>query len=147
MRLSAHFTLEEAVASQTALRKGIDNTPSAEVLANMTEAATQMEEVRSLLNDAPIFVSSWFRCPKLNSAIGGSATSAHVDGWAIDFTAPTFGTPKEICTSIWISGLTYDQLIWEFKSWVHISFDPRHRRQALTAHFGNGKVTYTQGIA
>lgn len=144
MQLSAHFSLEEAVLSQTATRKGIDNTPTPEIEANMVEAANRMEEVRELL-DAPILVSSWFRCLKLNSSIGGSATSAHVRGWAIDFTAPQFGTPQEICLKIQASGIAFDQLIFE-GTWVHISFDPQQRMQVLTAHFVGGKTTYTQGV-
>ena len=144
MNLSAHFTLEEATLSQTATRKGIDNTPSPEVEANMVEAANRMEEVRDLL-DAPILVSSWFRCLKLNSSIGGSATSAHGQGWAIDFTAPQFGTPQDVWRKIHASRLTWDQLIFE-GTWTHISFDPKERMQVMTAHFTGGKTTYTQGI-
>ena len=142
--LSSHFTFEEAVISQTATRKGIDNTPSPEVKENMVEAAQRMEEVRDLL-DAPILVSSWFRCPKLNSAIGGASTSAHVQGGAIDFTAPQFGTPQDVCRKIQASGLTWDQLIFE-GTWTHISFDPKQRMQVMTAHFVGGRTTYTQGV-
>ena len=144
MNLSQHFTFEEAVLSQTATRKGIDNTPSPEIEANMIEAASRLEEVRDLL-DAPILVSSWFRCMKLNSAIGGSSTSAHVQGWAIDFTAPQFGTPQDVCLKIQASGITFDQLIFE-GTWTHISFDPKLRMQVMTAHFVGGRTTYTQGI-
>ena len=144
MNLSNHFTLEEAVLSQTAARKGIDNTPSPEVEANMVEAANRMEEVRDML-DAPILVSSWFRCLKLNSSIGSASTSAHVQGWAIDFTAPRFGTPQDVCRRIQVSGITFDQLIFE-QSWAHISFDPKSRMQVMTAHFVGGRTTYTQGV-
>ena len=75
MNLSRHFTLDEATMSQTASRKGIANTPTAEALTNMMDAAAQLEEVRLLLA-APINVSSWYRGPKLNSAIGGASMSA-----------------------------------------------------------------------
>ena len=145
MNLSQHFTLGEAILSQTATRKGIDNTPSPEVEANMVEAAQRMEEVRDLL-DAPILVSSWFRCLKLNSSIGSTSTSAHVQGWAIDFTAPQFGTPQDVAKAIIAGGISFDQLIWEFESWVHISFSPQNRQQVLTASMVNGNVVYTNGI-
>lgn len=145
MNLSSHFTLEEAVLSQTALRKGIDNTPTPEVLANMTDAASRLEEVRTLLGGAPMHISSWFRCPKLNSAVGGSVTSAHVQGYAIDFVAPGFGTVPAICLEIRDNAIQFDQLIEE-GGWVHISFDPKMRQQVLTAHFEGGKATYTHGL-
>lgn len=144
MNLSKHFSLEEAVLSQTAERKGIDNTPTEEILANMVDAASRLEEVRTLLG-VPINVSSWFRCAKLNSAIGGTITSAHVQGYAIDFTAPMFGVPVAICQEIRNNGIEFDQLIME-GSWVHISFDPKMRQQVLTAHFEGGKTTYTFGL-
>lgn len=145
MNLSAHFTLAEAIHSETATRKGIDNIPPPEVLANMGEAADGMEEVRAFL-DAPIHVSSWYRSPKLNAAIGGSPTGAHPEGWAIDFMAPKFGTPLEICKAILNSNIKYDQLIYE-GTWVHISFAPTTRQMALSATFLGGRVTYSQGIA
>lgn len=144
MNLSEHFTLEEACVSQTAIRKGISNAPNEDQLLNLHEAAAHLELVRSLLGK-PIHVDSWLRVPKLNIAVGGSKTSAHMDGWAIDFTAPEFGTPLEIARAIASSGIAFDQIIME-GSWVHISFAPEMRRQTLTAHFANGGVTYTKGI-
>ena len=144
MNLSTNFTLEEATRSQVALRRGIDNTPNAEIQENMIEAANHLEDVRSLLGVA-ILVSSWHRSPKLNTIIGGSATSAHCEGWAIDFTAPDFGTPKSVCQAIVSAGILFDQLIFE-GTWVHISFSPRMRREVLTARFEDGKVSYLRGI-
>ena len=149
MNLSEHFTLEEAIRSDTATRKGLDNSPSAEVLANMMEAAEQLEVVRRLL-DAPIQVTSWYRSPKLNTLIGGSATGAHPEGWAIDFRAPGFGTPLEVCRAVRDSGIKFDQLIYEGAgsgAWVHISFAPRMRQQVLTAAFKANGVSYTAGIS
>lgn len=144
MNLSEHFTLEEAIRSDTATRKGLDNSPSAEVLANMMEAAEQLEVVRRLL-DAPIQVTSWYRSPKLNTLIGGSATGAHPEGWAIDFRAPGFGTPLEVCRAVRDSGIKFDQLIYE-GTWVHLSFAPKLRQSVLTAHFGDGPTHYTAGL-
>ena len=146
-RLSQHFTLAELVHSETAIRKGIPNTPSPEIRSNMGVMAQGLEAVRALLRGAPIVVSSGYRSPELNRAIGGSSNSAHMQGWAADFIAPSFGTPLEICTEIAGSGIVFDQCIQE-GAWVHISFDPRARRDVKTAHFGlNGKVRYTAGLA
>lgn len=128
--LSAHFSLEEAIASQTAARLGIDNDPPLDVVMNMKKAALQMELIRMELNSNAIHISSWYRCPALNKAVGSKPTSAHVTGWAVDFTCPTFGPPGKIVTRILASKVAFDQIIHEFDSWVHISFDG-NRKQAL----------------
>ena len=83
MKLSPHFTLEEATFSETAARFNIPNQPTAKQLENMIKCAEYFEKVRVGL-DAPIKINSWLRLPALNVAIGGSPTSAHKDGWAID---------------------------------------------------------------
>lgn len=145
MNLSPHFTLAEATHSDLAIRKCIDNTPSSEIISNIAEAADGLEEIRDFL-DSPIYVSSWYRSPKLNVAVGSSTTSAHVKGWAIDFIAPKFGTPIEICRAIVNSDIQYDQLIYE-GTWIHISFAPAMRQQVFTAHFVmNKETTYSKGV-
>jgi hypothetical protein len=95
-----------------------------------------MERVRSLLGGRAIQVTSGYRNPAVNAAVGGSATSDHMSGYSIDFVCPSFGTPYDIATAIRSSAIfeDVDQLIHEFGNWVHISFDPTRRRQALTAH-------------
>lgn len=70
--LSSHFTLEEMIHSQAATRQRIDNSPSPEILSNLRRLAATLEEVRSLLGDAPILISSGYRCPALNRATSGS---------------------------------------------------------------------------
>lgn len=141
MKLSPNFTLSEFVASQTATRKGIDNTPSETVIQNLKTLANALEEVRKLLG-YPIFISSGYRCIQLNKAIGGSLTSDHVYGYAADFTCNKFGTPREIVKAIVKSGIKFDQLIDE-GGWTHISFSPKMRQQALSAKFVGKKVTYS----
>jgi hypothetical protein len=145
MKLSEHFDLDEFTASQTAVRKGIDNTPSKNVIENLRMLANTLEHVRSLLDNNPIRISSGFRCVALNRAIGGSKVSAHTFGYAVDFTCPGFGTPKEVTNKIAASTIKFDQLIYE-GTWVHLSVDPQNRRELLTAHFKNGKASYTKGI-
>jgi zinc D-Ala-D-Ala carboxypeptidase len=133
-RLTAHFALEELACTE---HREIDNAPPPEVVANLRGAAARMEEVRRLLGDRVISVSSGFRCPELNREVGGSRTSAHLTGHAVDFNCYGFGDPLAVCRAIADSGAAFDQLIEE-GSWVHISFDPRLRRQVLTKRPGGG---------
>lgn len=140
-KLTPHFTLEELTHSQTAMRKGLDNTPNAVIINNLTITCANLETVRALLN-APLMISSGYRSPAVNRAVGGSATSAHTHGWAVDFICPGFGTPKQITDAIKASDIMFDQLIEE-GTWVHISFAPTKRRQVLKATFKNGKPIYT----
>lgn len=140
VRLSPHFTLSEFTMSQTAQRKGLDNTPPPEVVANLREVAQHMEKVRALLGNTPLVITSGYRAPKVNAALGSRSTSAHVKGYAADFICPAFGTPFDICKAIESSALMseVDQLIHEYAGWVHISFDPRRRRQVMTFYHPNG---------
>ena len=140
-----HFTLDELTRSDTALRLGIDNRPRGDAHAHLTQTALKMDAVREHLGQ-PVHVSSGYRCVKLNRTIGGSATSAHCLGYAVDFTCPDFGTPLQVAEAIRDSGLRFDQLIFE-GTWVHISFDPRLRQQCLTARFHPGRATtYQAGL-
>lgn len=143
MQLSEHFTYEEAIFSSTAVRLQLDNRPNDEYLDAMKIAATGLEVIRHALGDVPLHIDSWYRCPGLNRAVGGAALSAHMMGYAADFTCAAFGEPFKIVN--FLAGRTefqFDQLIQE-GTWVHASFDPRQRRQILTAHFGPGGTTYS----
>jgi hypothetical protein len=133
MQLSPHFTLEQLVASETAARCGIDNTPSPEVLERLRTLAGYLEEVRSLLG-SELSISSGYRCAALNEAVGGSATSQHCQGRAVDFDCPAFGSPAEIARAIAASTLPFDTVILEYGRWVHLSFAPEPRRRVLTIY-------------
>lgn len=130
MKLSPNFTLAEFTHSQIAAREGIDNTPSLAILDNIKFTANELEKVRALLG-TPIIISSGYRSPELNTAAKGSRSSQHLEGRAVDFTSPLFGSPKQIVEKILSSDIQYDQVIHEFNTWVHISFSPRNRKQAL----------------
>ncbi|MDQ2821277.1 MAG: D-Ala-D-Ala carboxypeptidase family metallohydrolase [Pseudomonadota bacterium] len=144
MNLSPHFTLDELVESQTAVRKGIDNTPAPEVVARLTRVAALLEQIRALVG-GPVAVSSGYRCPALNKAIGGAANSAHVLGLAADISAPGM-TPKALAKLIQRAGLAFDQLIYE-GTWVHVGLSASApRRQVLTATFVGGRASYSVGI-
>ena len=134
MKLSENFSLEELTASETAARKGIDNTPSEDVISNLKRLAAALQEVRALLNHRAILVSSGYRSPELNQAVGGSATSDHCKGLAADFICPSYGTPNDIVRTIAASSLSFKQVIREFDKWVHLSIPAEGqepRKQAL----------------
>lgn len=143
MNLSENFTLEELAFSSTAQRLGVDNTPTPEIAAHLTTLAQGLEQVRALLGE-PMHIDSGYRCPALNTAVGGAKQSAHLEGHAADFICPAFGAPLEIVKAIEASDIAFDKCIQE-GGWVHISFDPQARRQLLTAHFGPHGTTYTTG--
>ena len=144
--LSEHFTLAELTVSQTALRKGIDNTPPPPVIAALTAlCGNVLEPIRK--HFGPVVVSSGYRSPALNKAIGGSASSDHCHGRAADFTVPG---ALDIDVAQWVMRhLRYDQLILEFppQGWVHVSWRPANNRmQELTAKRINGRVSYLAGL-
>lgn len=131
MQLSPHFTLDEMTVSQEAARRGIDNTAPLPIVKALMKTAQGLEAVRVRLGCAPVYISSGYRCPELNAAIGGSKSSQHMRGEAADFICPRFGGPPEVAAALRDSGIEYDQLILEFNRWVHISFADNPRRQAL----------------
>ncbi|MBX9738072.1 MAG: hypothetical protein K2X32_14210 [Phycisphaerales bacterium] len=141
LRLSPNFTLAELTLSATANARGWENVPPPEVMEALRVTAQGMEQVRTLLSEiigrpAPIFITSGYRSPRLNSAIGGSKTSQHVRGEAVDFRAPEYGSPAQIVAAVKRSKIEFDQLINEAARngarWVHISFGPQHRREVFS---------------
>jgi putative chitinase len=114
----------------------------------LVDLAATLEEVQRLVG--PIHINSAFRSARLNKEIGGSPHSAHLDGYACDFTAPGFGTPREVCQAIAGSGIPFDQIIAEGTQdgggWCHLSVAPAMRKEVLTATFVSGKVVYSAGL-
>jgi zinc D-Ala-D-Ala carboxypeptidase len=142
-QLTAHFSVDELTFSQTAIRKGISNEPTTLVLDNLKNLAETLERVRTALDGHAISISSGYRSPKLNLAIGGVKSSSHVFGYAADFICPAYGTPRQVADAIAVAGIKFDQLIEE-GTWVHISIDPKIRGEYLRATFKNGKANYTK---
>ena len=142
MKLTKNFSLNEFISSETALRRGIDNTPSAEVLANLKALC---ENIMQPLRDwygKPINITSGYRSPALNRAIKGAANSDHMKGQAVDFTLPKEDYPKVF---EWLrNNVQFTQIIDEFGfSWIHISYDAKNlKKQALKAVKQNGKTLY-----
>ena len=149
-RITDDFTFGEFLQSATAVRHGLDNTPSATHLANILGVlAPGMQRIRDELG-VPVQITSGYRAPAVNRAVGGSASSQHQLGLAADFVAPRFGSPRAIARHLQarVAELRTDHLICE-GTWLHVSFDPaKPRNEALTAHFqAGGGVTYARGIA
>ncbi len=148
-RLQQSFWLSEFLRSDTAQRRGLDNTPNAQALANIKLVlAPGMQRVRNLLLQ-PVLVTSGYRSPAVNAAVGSGHTSQHLQGLAADFVCPEFGTPRRVaqCLLEHASEIRFDQLIWE-GAWVHVSFTrSAPRGEVLTAHFmAGGGVAYSTGI-
>lgn len=143
MNLSRNFTLAELVHSQTAARRGLDNTPPPEVVAELERLArTVLQPLRDRLA-RPIVVSSGYRSPAVNRAVGGARESAHLFGRAADITVPGM-TSREVCKAIVDGGLPFDQCIDEFGSWCHVAIAASvPRRQQLEARrAANGRTVY-----
>jgi zinc D-Ala-D-Ala carboxypeptidase len=147
--ISEHISYREGTRSNTATRRGIDNTPSNEQLDCMEKIAEEIFEPLRAYAGGPIKINSFFRCPKLNKAIGGSSKSQHCKGQAIDID-DTFGhlTNAEMYHFI-KEHLDFDQMIWEFGNddnpdWVHVSYvSPEdNRRRCLKAYKKDGKTQY-----
>jgi len=147
--ISKHISYKEGVHSITAIRKGIDNEPNEEQLANMKLVANNVFEPLRVFINGPIKVNSFFRSPDLNKAIGGSTKSQHCKGQAIDID-DTYGKATNAEMYWWIKeNLDFDQMIWEFGSndnpdWVHVSYvsPNKNRNRCLKAYRDDGKTKY-----
>lgn len=151
MQISKHLSLAEVSRSETAKRRGINNTPSGEHLENFKMLAENVfEKIREHFG-VPIHISSGYRSKELNKAIGGSATSQHCSGEAIDIDmdGSANGVTNAQVFNFIKDNLQFDQLIWEFGSdtnpdWVHVSYEStgKQRNQILKAVKSGGKTAY-----
>jgi hypothetical protein len=151
MVISEHLTLAELIRSESAKRSGITNMPTPEHIANLKLLAEHIFEPIRANFRCPILISSGYRSAELNAKVGGSNTSQHSLGQAIDIDMD--GTSYNVLNvdifNFIKDKLPFDQLIWEFgnplnPAWVHVSYSDRHRKQILKATKTNGITNYKQ---
>lgn len=134
-RLSKHFTLHELTASQTATRKGIKEqfTPPPEIVENLEFFCENLlEKLRELNGNTPLFISSGYRCERLNRAVGGKRTSQHLRGEAADIDFGSKPANRDFFNKIKRSNLVFDQLLNEFDfAWIHISLKKEGNRKQI----------------
>jgi len=151
MKLTANFSLAEFEASTTAAARKIDNSIPQALMPNVITLANWLQALRDRLTkhlDRPVAirVSSGYRGPALNKAVGGSKTSAHMQALAADITAVGM-TVDQLFTFIreHMADMPADQVIHEFGRWVHVAVAPggdKPRKQFLYAENGTGKTVY-----
>ena len=148
-RISEHISLKEGIKSHTATRLNIDNTPRELHLVHMKTIAEKVFEPLRKWVGGPIAINSFYRSPQLNSAIGGSTTSQHCIGCALDLD-DNYGHKTNAEMYAWIKdNVEFDQMIWEFgtdknPNWVHVSYvsPEKNRNRCLKAYRKNGKTKY-----
>jgi len=141
MKISHNVSYAEAIHSNTAKRRGIDNTPNPAQVENMKITAEKIFQPLREWVSGPIKINSFFRSPELNEKIGGSKTSQHCKGQAIDID-DVYGHKTNAEMYNWIKeNLNFDQMIWEFgtdmnPNWVHISYvsEEDNRNRCLKAY-------------
>jgi zinc D-Ala-D-Ala carboxypeptidase len=131
LQLSKNFWLSEFLTSQTASRSGICNMPSQAVIKNLKILCTELlQPLRDDL-ELPLIISSGYRSPQLNKLVGGSQNSQHMQGNAVDFIVPNLSLIATAKFIIDNPKYKFDQLILEFDSWLHISFNSSKNRMHL----------------
>jgi zinc D-Ala-D-Ala carboxypeptidase len=151
MKLSTNFSVAELSKSEAATRQGLDNTPSMEVIDCLQALVDNvLQPLRDKLG--PIVVTSGYRSPAVNKAIGGSATSDHCKGQAADI--EVLNMDNKALAEYIRDNMKFTQLILEFyrkgvpdSGWVHVSYDAKNlKNQVLTAAKVDGKTVYHSGI-
>lgn len=151
--ISEHITYDEATHSQTATYKGLDNTPPAAILAKMKITAEKVfEPLRAEVSrirgvDSPITISSFYRAPLVNKAVGGAENSQHCKGEAIDLIVNYPDFNKKNLFLLVKEKFAFDQLIFEGgtpdnPAWVHVSYSDNNRHEILQMVIENGEPTY-----
>lgn len=134
--MTPHFSIDEFTRSNVAKQKGINNVLPQELMENAKNTLLKLEEIRSILKH-PIIITSGYRCKELNTAVRGVSIkklSQHTEAKAVDFICPKYGSPASVALVLrdHIQRLGIDQLIYEFQSWVHVSFDKHPRHDVFT---------------
>ena len=152
MNLTKNFTLSELTKSETALRKGLDNAPSQDTISALQVLAVHvLQPVRDHYGRS-VKVNSGYRSPEVNASVGGSKTSDHCKGFAVDIEIG--GVANADLAAYIRDELQFTQLILEFytpgvpdSGWVHVSYDPDNlKKQVMTATKRDGKTVYLPGL-
>lgn len=140
--MTRNFSIDQLIASKTALERGIDNQPGLDIKNQLRFTLAGLERVHAFIGK-PLQISSGYRCPELNHIVGGSMNSQHMRGEAVDFFCLVL-TAKTVARILErnLQMLGIDQLIFEH-TWVHVSFTLEPRCQALTLRDGS---KYLNGI-
>ena len=141
-----YFTIHELTRSATAARLGIDNTPPLEAKVNLQNLVDAVLDPLRTAWGKPIVVNSGYRCPALNRAVGGAASSQHTKGQAVDIECVSRDPEenKRLFQLIINLNLPFDQLINEYGyDWIHVSYAPHGRHNVLEAKKMGGKTVYT----
>jgi len=151
-QLSKNFSLAEFTKSETATRKGLDNTPTPEVIQNLQKLVDNIiQPIRETIGK-PIKINSGYRAPEVNASVGGSKTSDHCKGQAADIEIN--GMANGDLAQYIVDNYKFTQVILEFytagipdSGWVHVSYDPNNLKcEALTAVKQDGKTVYLKGL-
>jgi len=151
-QLSKNFSLAEFTKSETATRKGLDNTPTPEVVQNLQKLVDNIiQPIREAIGK-PIKINSGYRAPEVNASVGGSKTSDHCKGQAADIEIN--GMANGDLAQYIVDNYKFTQVILEFytagipdSGWVHVSYDPNNLKcEALTAVKQDGKTVYLKGL-
>ena len=142
VRLTPHFSLREFERSDTAKRKGIDNTVPKALLPNIQALCENVLEPLRQHFGMPIYISSGYRCPALNRSVNGARKSQHMTGQAADIYIMNKEMPLKAVFDWMVKHLDYDQIIWETRpsgsKWIHVSYvsEDKNRRKALKCEDG-----------
>lgn len=144
MLTNNYFTIDELCASDTARKRGIDNTPTPDAQANLVLLRDRVLNPAREALGSTIYVNSGYRCPQLNAAVGGTATSQHQTGQAADITTKSRKRNQQLFAILVQQG-NFDQLIWEGDGkWIHVSYSTTANRGAILAQNTNGGYTNIQ---
>lgn len=152
MNLTTNFTLNELTQSETALRKGLDNAPTQDIISALQSLAVNVLQPIRDHYGMGVKVNSGYRSPEVNASVGGSKTSDHCKGQAADIEIP--GVANAELAAYIRDELQFTQLILEFytpgvpdSGWVHVSYDPANlKKQVMTATKRDGKTVYLPGL-
>ena len=144
-RLSASFNLDEFIVSQVAERHGYKNEPNEKQIENLRLLCINvLQPLREIIN-VPIFINSGFRSFDVNAAVGGRFNSQHLEGKAADFVVHSMNLIDVF--NIVLERFSFDQLIYEFGKWIHVSWNGElNRKEVMTSKKVHGKTVYEKVI-